>query len=101
MLDSSCPNVLLHRVGGDDTRHAINVEEFGPLVREQLGQNMDQGCEPLGNQGARGALFKMTLASHGYTFVGKGTVPVFVRDLKHEGRIYQKLERVQGVWVPV
>lgn len=43
----------------------------------------------------------MTLASHGYIFVGKGTVPVFVRDLKHEGRIYQKLERVQGVSVPV
>lgn len=34
-------------------------------------------------------------------FVGKGTVPVFVRDLKHEGRIYQKRERVQGVSVPV
>ena len=33
--------------------------------------------------------------------MGKGTVPVFVRDLKHEGRIYQKLERVQGVSVPV
>ena len=83
ILDRSCPNVLLHRLGGDDIRHAINIEKFGHLVREQLGQNMDQGCEPLGRQGARGALFKMTLASHGYTFVGKGTVPVFVRDLKH------------------
>ena len=88
-------------MGGDDIRHAINKENFVRLVREQLGENMDQGCEPLGKQGARGALFKITLASHGYMFVGKGTVPVFVRDLKHEGRIYQKLERVQGVSVPV
>jgi len=101
VLDRSCPNVLLHRVGGDDIRHAINREDFGRLVREQLGQNMDQGCEAMGKQGARGVLFKMTLASHGYTFVGKGTVPVFVRDLQHEGRIYQKLKRVQGVSVPV
>ena len=44
---------------------------------------------------------KMTLASHGYTFVGKGTVPVFVRELKHEGRMYQTLERIQGVSVPM
>lgn len=101
ILDSSCPNVLLHRVGGDDTRHAINVEELGPLVREQLGQNMNQRREPLRKQSARSALFKMTLASHEYTFVSKETIPVFVRNLKHENRIYQKLEKIQEVSMPV
>jgi hypothetical protein len=49
-------------------------------------------CEPLGKQGARGALFKITLASHGYTFVGKGTVEAFVPDLRHEGQVYERLE---------
>ena len=62
---------------------------------------MNRDCEPLGKQGARGALFKITLTSHGYTFVSKGTVAVFVPDLQHEGRIYQRLEAMQGEAVPV
>jgi hypothetical protein len=46
-------------------------------------------------------LFKLTLDSHGYTFVAKGTVEAFVRCLKHEGRVYQHLDEVQGELVPV
>jgi hypothetical protein len=62
---------------------------------------MDHNCEPLHKQGARGALFRITLASYGYVFVGKGTVEAFVPDLRHEGHIYKLLRRVQGLATPV
>lgn len=52
---------------------------------------MDDHCESLGKQGARAVLFKITLTSHGYTFVGKGTVEAFVPDLRHEGKMYDRL----------
>ncbi|KAJ4176646.1 hypothetical protein NW767_015375 [Fusarium falciforme] len=55
----------------------------------------------LGKHGARGALFKVTLLAYGYTFVCKGTVQAFIRDLEHEAAVHKRLERIQGVNVPV
>lgn len=98
-LDQKCPNASLHRKHG--RQHAIDLEEFLRLVREQLAEELDYDCEPLGLQGARGALFKITLTSYGYVFVGKGTVKAFVPDLMHEGRVYQQLKDLQGTAVPV
>lgn len=46
-------------------------------------------------------LFQITLESHGYTFVGKGTIDVFVSDLKHEGKVYNRLRSLQGKCIPV
>ncbi len=89
----------LHRKHGG--RHAINQREFLDLVQKQLAEDLNHNCEPLGLQGARGALFKVTLTSHGYVFVGKGTVQAFVPDLRHEGEIYQQITKLQGVLVPV
>ena len=71
------------------------------LIREQLKEDLDEKCERLGKQGARGMLFRITLAWHEYSFVGKGTMSVFVPDLLHEGRVYQTLERLQGEVVPM
>ncbi|KAI9871726.1 MAG: hypothetical protein M1830_002527 [Pleopsidium flavum] len=92
-----------HRKELKGDRHSIDIRTFVKLIQDQLrGRGgLDRDCEPLGKQGARGALFKLTLASHGYTFVGKGTVSVFVEDLNHECQIYRKLERIQGDAVPV
>ena len=98
-LDQTCPNILSHRIHGD--QHAISLQQFGELLQRQLEEDLDHDCEPLGLQGARGALFKLTLASHGYVFVGKGTVKAFVSCLQHEGRVYGHLEKVQGTAVPV
>jgi hypothetical protein len=67
----------------------------------QLAENPDNGCEPLGRQGARGALFRLTLESYGYVFVAKGTVTAFKAKLKHEGLVYQHLHEVQGALIPV
>jgi hypothetical protein len=97
--DENCPNALLHpRVGA---KHAVGRSKFLGLVRQQLADDLDRNCEPLGLQGARGALFKITLASHGYVFVGKGTVQAFVPDLLHEGKVYRQLKDLQGTAVPV
>ncbi len=98
-LDETCPNASFHpRVG---KKHAVNRSKFLTLIRKQLSDDLDENCEPLGLQGSRGALFKITLASHGYVFVGKGTVNVFVPDLVHEGKVYQQLAKLQGKAVPV
>lgn len=98
-LDKNCPNVPLHPRRGK--KHAVNQSKFLKLVQSQLAEDLDHNCEPLGLQGARGALFKVTLASHGYVFVGKGTVYAFVPDLLHEGKMYGLLSKLQGTAVPV
>ena len=98
-LDLSCPNVISHR--GCDNCHPINIHTFLALLRDQFARTLDADCEELGLQGARGALFRVTLASHRYTLVAKGTVEVFVPDLRHEVVVYQHLDPLQGTRVPV
>ncbi len=71
------------------------------MVQQQLAITLDRDCMDLKTQGSRGALFQITLASHGYTFVGKGTRDVFVPDLEHEGRMYGRLKTMQGKMIPV
>jgi serine/threonine protein kinase len=51
--------------------------------------------------GKRGALFKITLWSHGYTFVGKGVPIDFIECAKREEMIYFHLRAIQGQFVPV
>ena len=57
--------------------------------------------EPMGKQGARGALFQLTLLAYGYTFVGKGTVAEFTVDLNHEAAVYHRVQPLQGIRFPV
>jgi hypothetical protein len=99
LLDENCPNVSEHRKSGQ--QHTVNPAEFASLVQEQLNQDLDNNFESLGIQGSRGALFKIILASHGYVFIGKGTVKTFKRFLLHEGAVYRHLESLQGIAVPV
>ncbi|KAI1302514.1 hypothetical protein F5Y03DRAFT_407847 [Xylaria venustula] len=100
-LDETCPNVALHRGQGDNVCHPISHAEWRRLLREQLERTLDDGVVRLGKQGARGVLFQITLLTHGYTFVCKGTVPEFVTDLNHEATVYDRLQPLQGVSVPV
>ncbi|KAL5328001.1 hypothetical protein ACEPPN_005707 [Leptodophora sp. 'Broadleaf-Isolate-01'] len=100
-LDDACPNVNAHRDHGAGNHHALGQKSLAKLMSRQLAQDPDNGCEPLGKQGARGALFKLTLESYGYTFVAKGTVTAFEAKLKHEGLVYQHLDKVQGELIPV
>ncbi|KAH8715381.1 hypothetical protein HC256_004207 [Beauveria bassiana] len=102
-LDSRCPNVLYHGVGGN-TRHPIDTQELTKLMSEQLRQDPYGSCDALIGRrkyGSSGVLFKLELARFGYTFVGKGTVSARPRRLEHECSIYQRLENLQGDVVPV
>jgi len=72
-LDGACPNVNTHRAHGAGNHHALGWKSLAKLMLPQLAEDPDNGCEPLGKQGARGALLRLTLESYGYTFVAKGT----------------------------
>ena len=101
-LDRQCPNVLNHCEGGyAGDLHQLNGEEFQMLLGEQLRRGRGDACQPLWMQGARGALFRVTLTSHGYTVVGKGTVTAFIKDLRHEAEVYRRLVTLQGTHIPV
>jgi len=96
---------LINRSGlsfGAGSHHALDQKTLVRHMLRQLTQDPD-ACEPLGRQkqGARGALFKLTLESHGYTFVAKGTVVAFEVKLKHEGLVYRHLTEAQGELIPV
>ncbi|KAK0655371.1 hypothetical protein B0T16DRAFT_10052 [Cercophora newfieldiana] len=99
-LDPHCPNVALHQTAGHG-RHPINYATWLRLMHEQLGRTLDDGISPTGKEGARAAMFQVTLLQHGYTVVGKGTVSAFVEDLEHEAAVYQQLAPLQGADVPV
>ncbi|OAL42629.1 hypothetical protein IQ07DRAFT_637603 [Pyrenochaeta sp. DS3sAY3a] len=95
-LDKSCPNVKSH--GGS---HQIDRTTFLTLIREQLAGSLDTDCTCLRIHGARGVLFKIRLTAYGYTVAAKGTPRHFVRHLRHEAAIYDRLRPVQGIYVPV
>lgn len=103
LVDPKCPNVALHCKGCDpaSSRHPVSHEEWLHLLRKQLEQSLDDGIKPLADGGARGVLFQVTLLAYGYTFVSKGTVRAFIKDLEHEAAVYERLKPLQGVRVPV
>ena len=100
-LDLDCPNVEQHRRRTKDQSHDLDLPSFHRLLQSQLVSDMDHHCQPLGKQGARGAMFKITLVSHGYTLVAKGTVKSFVVDVRHEEKAYERLQVLQGMSVGV
>ncbi|KAI1406438.1 hypothetical protein F4819DRAFT_481549 [Hypoxylon fuscum] len=100
-LDKRCPNVTLHRGHLDPNRHPISHRQFLQLLKEQLRHTLDDGLVVLGKDGSRGALFEVTLLRYGYTFVSKGTVRRFVPVLEHEAVVYDRLQSMQGIDVPI
>ena len=100
-LDKDCPNVKLHRQGKKGRTHLLNKEQFSGLIQRQLAVDRDHNLRELKQQGFRGTLFQITLASHGYTCVGKATREVYVPALQHEGKIYDRLQSIQGKRIPV
>ncbi|KAM0587241.1 hypothetical protein ACHAP1_009218 [Verticillium nonalfalfae] len=91
------PEVAAH----PEHSHVCTAVEWLQLLRKQLEQSLDDGIRPLYVSGARGVLFQVTMIAYGYTFVGKGTVQAFIRDLEHEAAVYERLRSIQGANVPV
>ncbi|KAI4168060.1 MAG: hypothetical protein LQ343_006693 [Gyalolechia ehrenbergii] len=100
-LDTSCPNFALHPQHHASDRHALTRPLLARLLRQQLAVDLDNYCINLRKGGRTGMLFKLTLLSHGYTFVAKGTGRGFIRSAKLEGRVYSLLKERQGQSIPV
>ena len=97
LLDPHCPNIAEH--GKKHLKRPV----FLRLMREQMAR--DRGhvtdCEPLWIGGSRGAMFKITLTTHGYTVIAKGMQLHDVPHLQHEAKIYRQLRPIQGIHIPV
>ncbi|KAL8760650.1 MAG: hypothetical protein Q9184_003177 [Pyrenodesmia sp. 2 TL-2023] len=100
-IDEACPNAEWHPRAKDGTAHALTAPKLCELLRQQLAHTMDQDIEDLGLQGARGMVFKLSLASHGYTIIGKATIDFYVPEIIHERHVYQRLRGLQGSLIPV
>ncbi|KAI1411447.1 hypothetical protein F5Y13DRAFT_165727 [Hypoxylon sp. FL1857] len=100
-LDEWCPNAALHRRVEAGKHHPISHAEFVRLTYDQLKTSLDDGVVPLYLGGARGVLFRITLLAYGYTFVGKGTIEVFIPTLQREEAVYKHLKQNQGLDIPV
>lgn len=96
-LDMLCPNARDH----GESHHRIDRPTFLTLIRQQLSEDLDTDCRPVGLHGARGALFQVRLTSHGYTVAAKCTTIDFIKYLQHEATIYKHLRPIQGIHVPV
>ncbi|OBT59278.1 hypothetical protein VE04_00367 [Pseudogymnoascus sp. 24MN13] len=96
-LDEQCPNLRDH-----GNRH-INKSTFLRLIRIQLARDRSNkaDCKPLYVKGARGALFKIRLSSHGYTLVAKGMEEHDIGHLLQERKVYNRLRSLQGNCIPV
>jgi tRNA A-37 threonylcarbamoyl transferase component Bud32 len=96
-LDENCPNLEDHR-----GQH-LRLENFLCLIRVQLAEDRgrDADCTPLYVKGSRGALVKIRLSSHGYTFVAKAMKQVDRPHLLQEASVYSKLHSLQGSRIPV
>ncbi|KAH0425469.1 hypothetical protein CcaCcLH18_10928 [Colletotrichum camelliae] len=84
-LDQECPNELLHR---NRPNHARRHNRSNGRADARHPINQRQG-------GMRGVLFKISLLAFSYTFVGKGTVQAFIKDLKRKAAIYKHLQPIQ------
>lgn len=101
VLDACCPNVEFHLSGDYGHQHLINMEELVQMIKQQLDENLDHDCTPMGGCGSYGALFKVTCAVYGYTVVGKGTTSQLWKEVSRKVEIYHILQCVQGSAVPV
>ncbi|KAL9595274.1 MAG: hypothetical protein Q9219_006550 [cf. Caloplaca sp. 3 TL-2023] len=100
VMDPRCPNFVHHPMHEEGFGHALTQPQLAQLLRQQFAKDFEQ-CTDLQKRGRTGMLFKVTLASHGYTFVAKGSVLGFVPSSRKEEEIYRLLKKIQGKSIPV
>ncbi|EEH33605.2 hypothetical protein PAAG_04655 [Paracoccidioides lutzii Pb01] len=102
-LDRACPNAKEHGTEVHKIDHTTFLSLLMAQILQEIGDPWTQplGCESLHRHGARGALFEVILFQYGYTLVGKGFPPEFGHYLRHEKALYNQLQPIQGVHIPV
>ena len=120
-MDKKCPNIKAHQQGAQDysrnstngkhrcrkqrnNRHTLDQLALARLTEKQLQRperDDDGGFKSLNRCGWAGALFRVELLSHGYTFVGKGTVKPLAPVLHTEANMYKRMDTLQGKAIPV
>lgn len=81
--------------------HRISLDTFMERVQEQLNTNANNHCNLLGLVGTQGALFRVHLASHRYTFIAKEIVKSYQSFLYHKANFYNHLFPIQGSTIPI
>lgn len=71
------------------------------MLKQQLDKDVDHSMTPCGKCGTTGAPFKVRCESHGYTVVGKGTIPALWNRVSREEEIYRILASAQASAVTV
>jgi hypothetical protein len=97
-LDMACPNANRH---SSSSEHELTTETFCGLLRRQLARSCVHATDRLKIRGKIGHLFRITLCSHGYTFVAKAVRSEKLPALAHEFAIYEKLRPLQAQYIPV
>lgn len=82
-------------------KHPVSHVQWMALLRAQFRRTLDEGVVVLGQEGACGGIFQITLLQYGYTFIAKGVTGRAVPKLLHEEAVYEKLQPLQGRHVPV
>ncbi|PTB36285.1 hypothetical protein M441DRAFT_178139 [Trichoderma asperellum CBS 433.97] len=98
-LDKECPNFRHH--GDKHMSRAQFLRRLQTQLDREVAGRDDTNCQPICRSGFYTALFKVRLASHGYTLLMKGVVQPKVKYLRHECGIYDSLKEIQGRYVPV
>lgn len=70
-------------------------------MKQQLDDNVDHNCTPMGGCGASGVLFKLSCDTYGYTLVGKSMTSCLWQGLLREADVYGVLCQAQGSAVPI
>jgi hypothetical protein len=81
-------------------KHLVTAAEMVHGLKQQLDEDVDRHCEPFGECGRTGALFKVRFRSHGYTFVSKETISSPRQIVSRKAMFYQILSSAQGSEVP-
>jgi hypothetical protein len=97
-LDAACPNAARH---SKTSEHELTLNQFHDLLQRQLDHSHTHAIEYLGLGASSGQMYAITLCSHGYTFVGKGSRLDQMPTLVHEFDIYESCHPLQGNPIPV
>lgn len=105
LLDEECPNYARHSGSGrlKNLSHPLDHESFSLIIQKQLEIDQVLFCQQptVAVKGHHSEFFKITLTGFGYTFCAKGMAVDNQHRLMNEYILYQHMNDLQGMCVPV